>query len=164
MMRRPTTRGLATLKRTIPAAVLAAVAFAAVTPGANAAEFGDFSPYVTPDVFYVDDCTAEVGPVFDSYSASYRKIGGVRVNCSTVHSVVKAMVWQQYWNGSAAVNVGSSNVGTRYNSTGSGYGRAGILRSGAVCGHAWFRTAALVQTERTGAYIYSRWVYASDGC
>jgi hypothetical protein len=148
-------RAVGLLRRFGLVAGVAGVALAAITPVASATTFGDFSPFIPPSTRYVDDCTVKLGPVFDSWSSSYRKIGGVQVNCNSVHPVIKATVWQQYWNGSTAVNVGTSTVGVRYNQSGSG---AGILRSGAVCGSRYyFRTAALVQTDRTGAYLYSDW-------
>ncbi len=154
-------------RRGLSAAAVAVVAVAALTSTATAASTtsGDFSSLVanSPTVRSVDNCTVELGPVFDSWSSSYRKIGGVRVNCGSVHSIVKATVWQQYWTGSAWANVGSSSVGIRYNQASSGYGLSGILRSPAVCGHAYFRTAALVQTEYAGAYLYSGYAWAA-GC
>ncbi len=129
---------------------------------------GDFSAYVAgPSVGWVDDCKVEVGPVVDSIPRpDYRKIGGVRVNCSSVHAVIKATVWEQYSNGSAWVNWGYSNIGVRYNQAGSGNG---ILKSPGVCSpnrsniYAW-RTVALVQTERVGSYLYSVWAKDPSGC
>jgi hypothetical protein len=122
---------------------------------------GDFSPFFDISVRYVDDCMVELGPVFDSVpSPNYRKIGGVRVNCGTRHSVIAATVWEIYWNGSYWVNYGYSTHDARYNQYGSGYFWNGILRSPPFCfgtgkrGYTWI-TAALVQTETTGMYVYS---------
>jgi hypothetical protein len=155
-------------------AALTMLSLATLTSTANAASYtaGDFSAYVSgnPTVANtVDNCTVELGPVVDTAYPNYRKIGGVRVNCGSVHSVVKATVWEQYYNGSAWVNWGYSGVGTRYNSAGSGYGINGILRSPGVCSPypgytvAW-RTAALVQTENVGGYRYSNWASDNRGC
>jgi hypothetical protein len=131
---------------------------------------GDFSPYFPTTIRYVDDCTVELGPVYDSVpSPNYHKIGGVRVNCSTVHSVIAATVWEMYWNGNTWVRWGSSNSAARYNQSGSGYGLNGILRSPPVCfgtgnrGY-WWITGALVQTERTGMYVYSDMHQDPSGC
>jgi hypothetical protein len=149
----------------------AAIAAAALTSNAHAASTspGDFSSYIAgnPSIAYVDNCTVELGPVVDTIAfPNYRKLGGVRVNCGSVHSVIKATVWEQYWNGSGWVNWGNSTVGTRYNQSGSGYGLSGILRSPAYCGpyHYYWRTAALVQTERIGGYRYSASALDSAGC
>lgn len=133
---------------------------------AGATSFGDWSPFIAPNSAWVGNCYVLVGPVFDSYASSYHKIGGVSVNCNSEHSIIKATVWQQYSAGgsSTVYNDGSSNTGTRYNSYGSGSGAGGILRSGAVCGHGWFRTVALVQTEQTGSYVYSTWQNTTGGC
>lgn len=143
---------------------------AATSASAASGSAGDFSAFVpnNPTVSTVDDCTVEVGPVVDTIPApNYRKVGGVRVNCASVHTVIKATVWEQYWNGSAWVNLGYSGVGTRNYSTGSG---SEILKSPGVCSPyppgwnvAW-RTVALVQTENVGGYRYSAWAYDNRGC
>jgi len=160
-------RSAATVAAT--ASVLAVLT--ATSAGATSTTPGDFSSYISgnPTTASVDNCYVEVGPVVDTIAyPNYRKIGGVRVNCSSVHSVIKATVWEQYWNGSSWVNWGYSTVGTRYNQSGSGTGLAGILRSPAYCGpssgHYYWRTAALVQTERTGGYRYSAAAYDGAGC
>jgi hypothetical protein len=133
---------------------------------------GDFSSYITdnPTIGYVDDCTVEVGPVVDSVPApDYRKIGGVRVNCDSVHSVINATVWEQYWDGSEWVDWGDNSVRNGYDETGSGLDESGILSSPPSCSpdpgypYAW-RTAALVQTENDGAYVYSAEKVDSSGC
>ena len=150
------------------AAVLAALAVGVSAPLAGAASRtpGDFSSVFerNPTIYigYVDDCIVELGPVFDSIPApNYRKIGGVRVNCASVHAVIKATVWQQAAPpGGTWFNMGGSGVGTSYNQAGSGAGLNGILRSQPVCNPVknrayWWHTVALVQTERAARYFYS---------
>ena len=161
-------RAAVLLRRLMPAAAVAVMGLAAGAPVASAASTtpGDFSALVpnNPQVGYLDNCKVEIGVVFDTFGR-YRKIGGARVNCTSVHRIIKATVWQQYWNGSSAVNVGASNVGARYNQAGSGNGVSGILRSGPVCGAGYYyRTEALVQTENTGHYFTSNWVGPAGGC
>ena len=147
-----------------PTAAQAATASSAASRAASVKGSGvpgDFSPFYDISLRYVDDCTVELGPVFDSVPApNYRKLGGVRVNCNTRHSIIAATVWEMYWNGSSWVNYGYSTHDARYNQYGSGYGLRRILRSPPTCfgtgnhGYSWI-TAALVQTERTGMYVYS---------
>jgi hypothetical protein len=141
----------------------------ALAPPASAASYtaGDFSAAVNPNVrvFTVDNCTAEVGIVFDwTPYPSYAHVGGVRVNCSTRHSVIEATVALYYYNGTRWVQYGSSNRGVRYSSTGSG---SGILYTPRYCVgslryNSWM-VGATVRTERTGLTNYSIPVRASDG-
>ena len=123
-----------------------------MTPaGATSFTHGDFSPYVPPQTRYVDDCTVEIGPVYDSSASDWRKIGGVRVNCATVHYWVDATVALYYYNFTLQrwVQVGSSGYGIRYYSKGSGTGIGGILESGPACGKGYYwATAATVRTDR----------------
>ena len=135
-------------------------------PAADAASTqpGDFSSAVSPNpqVFTVDDCTVEVGVVYDSTPyPNYAHVGGVRVNCASQHSVIDARVALYDWTGSQWQQYGVSNYGVRYNSNGSGYGLSGILRTPRYCvgslrSQAW-KVGATVRTERTGATVFSAW-------
>jgi hypothetical protein len=156
----------------VGAALAATLAVGVITSNASAASLtpGDFSAWVPPSRGYVDNCTVDLGPVVDTVPApNYRKIGGVRVNCGSVHSVIKATGWEEYWNGNSWTDWGYSTVGTRYNQAGSGFGISGILRSPAYCGpnrniHYYWVTAALVQTENVGKYLYSLPTLDTSGC
>ena len=152
------------VKRTMTAAVLAASASLAIAGQARAASTtpGDFSAFLTSSarVYTVDDCTVEVGWVYDSVpSPNWRHIGGARVNCATRHSVVDATVALFYYNGSRWVQYGASAYGARYNSYGSGSGITGILRTSAYCvgglRQDYWIVGVTVRTERTGATVYT---------
>lgn len=133
-------------------------------PPAHAASTtpGDFSAYLTSSarVYAVDDCTVELGWVYDSVPApNWRHIGGVRVNCASRHSVIDATVALYYYNGSRWVQYGNGTYGVRYNSTGSGFGLTGILRTPAYCvgtyrAYSWM-VGATVRTDRTGLTNYT---------
>jgi len=150
--------------RLVVACVLAALTASLLAPSANAASssVGDFSSLLSPNVrtFYVDDCTAEVGVVVDSVRYPYyRHVGGVRVNCRTVHSVIDATVALYYYNGSRWVQYGNGAYGVRYYQSGSGYGLGGILSTPAYCvgsyrAYYWM-VGATVRTERAGLTNYS---------
>jgi len=130
-------------------------------------EPGDFSAAVNPNVrvFTVDNCTAEVGFVFDwTPFPNYARVGGVRVNCSTRHSVIQATVALYYHNGTRWVQYGSSNSATRSNSTGSGTSMLYTPRycAGSLRCNYWM-VGATVRTERVGLTQYSHVVRAADG-
>lgn len=140
-----------------------------LAPAASAASYtpGDFSAAVNPNVrvFTVDNCTAEVGVVFDwTPFPNYARVGGVRVNCSTRHSSIAATVALYYHNGTRWVQYGSSNSGTRWNSTGSG---TSILYTPRYCAgslrYNYWMVGATVRTERVGLTQYSHAVRAADG-
>jgi hypothetical protein len=161
---RRATRWGSAVRRTL-AACLAAGAVATLTAApadAASTQPGDFSSRVSPNprTYWVDDCYVELGVVYDSIAyPNYRHIGGVRVNCNSRHSVVDATVALYYYNGSRWVQYGSGTHGVRYNSTGSGGGLGGILRTPAYCvggyrAYSWM-VGATVRTERTGLTNYS---------
>ena len=157
-----------TTRRVTMAAASAGLGLALLTaaPSANAASTqpGDFSSAVSPNpqVSTVDDCTVEVGIVYDwTPYPNYAHIGGVRVNCASQHSVLDARVALYYWTGNRWQQYGASNYGVRYDSYGSGYGLSGILRTARYCvgnlrSQAW-RVGATVRTERTGETVFSAW-------
>lgn len=99
---------------------------------------------------------------------NYRRVGGVRVNCRTVHSVIDATVALYYYNGSRWIQWGASTYGVRYRQSGSGYGIGGILRTSEFCVGAYKRyywmVGATVRTERTGYTNYSYSHYDANGC
>jgi hypothetical protein len=140
------------------------------TPGCWAGSNGsgitwDFSPYFPTTNCQVDDCHVTIGAVKYPYNPYYI-LGGVRIDCATRHAVVAATVWQEYWNGSSWVRYQSSR-GTWTNQ----YGSGGILYTPMTCappgapvgGWLW-HTYALVQTERTGAWLYSAGHLGSGSC
>ena len=154
-----------TATASITAAAAAVVAPVLVAPAATAASAtpGDFSSLTTranPQQFVVDDCTVEVGVVVDATPyPDYHHVGGVRVNCSSRHSVVHATVALYYWNGSRFVQYGAGAHGVRFSTTGSGYGVGGILRTPAHCvgslrAQEWI-VGATVRTEHTGRTVFS---------
>lgn len=152
-------------------AVVASIATASAANAASATP-GDFSSRVAdnPQVYQVDDCTVEVGVVYDwTPYPSYAHVGGVRVNCASQHSVVDATVALYYWTGSQWQQYGGSSYGVRYNSFGSGYGLSGILRTNRYCvgtlrSQAWM-VGTTVRTDRTGRTVYSAYhVDTSAGC
>jgi hypothetical protein len=159
-------------RRSLVAGMLAAISamILALAPSAMAASYsaGDFSAAVNPNVrvFTVDNCTAEVGVVFDwTPYPGYAHVGGVRVNCGSRHSVIEATVALYYHNGSRWVQYGSGVKGVRYNSTGSG---SQILYTGRYCvgptlKYSSWMVGATVSTERTGLTNYSIPVRATDG-
>jgi hypothetical protein len=162
--------------RRIVALLLVAVAVtqgaAALSAQANAASstVHDFSSLVAnnPKAWTVDNCRVELGIVVDSVSyPNYRHVGGVRVNCSSVHSVIQATVALYYWTGSRWVQYGNGTFGARYGQAGSGTGISGILRTPAYCvgslRTAYWMVGATVQTERTAATVYSNTSRALDG-
>jgi hypothetical protein len=162
------------LYRILIAIVVSLAAAILLAPAASAASTtpGDFSSVVSPNpkVFAVDDCTAEVGVVYDSVAyPNYRHIGGVRVNCRTVHSVIDATVALYYYNGSKWIQYGNGTYGVRYNQSGSGYGISGILRTPAYCvgsyrAYYWM-VGATVRTNRAGYTSYSSYFRdAVGGC
>ena len=171
---RRTTRWASVARRTVATCVAAAAiaTLTAGTAGAASLQPGDFSSRVKPNpkTYWVDDCYVELGVVYDSVAApNYRHIGGVRVNCNSRHSIVDATVALYYYNGSRWVQYGNGNYGARYNSTGSGGGIGGILRTPAYCvggyrAYSWM-VGATVRTERTGLTNYS-YVFAdtAGGC
>jgi hypothetical protein len=62
----------------------------------------------SPYYIWVDDCYVDFGWVFDNRTPqTYRHIAGVRVNCSSRHSVIDATVAMYYSNGSSWVQYGS---------------------------------------------------------
>jgi hypothetical protein len=146
-------------------------------PAAQAASTtpGDFSSLLwssSARVYAVDDCTVELGWVFDSVpSPNWRHVGGVRVNCSSVHSVVDATVAMYYYNPGTGrwVQYGNGTYGVRYSSTGSGPGLGGILRTPAYCvgslrAYSWM-IGATVRTDRTGLTNYTVPIKnTSQGC
>jgi hypothetical protein len=147
---------------------------AALAPHASAASMnpGDFSIYLpaNPTPYTLDDCRVEVGPVVDSVPyPNYRKIGGVRINCGSVHRWIDATVALGYWNGSRWVQYGDSAYGIRYNQSGSGTGIAGILRTAPYCfgtsnrGYYW-SVVATVRTERAAVTVSSYWAQDNSGC
>lgn len=162
------------LKRLVAVIVLAATASLVMPGPARAASTtpGDFSAYMTSvaRVYTVDDCTVEVGWVYDSVaSPNWRHIGGVRVNCATRHSVIDATVALFYYNGSRWVQYGASAYGVRYSSYGSGSGISGILRTSPYCvgdlRRNYWIVGATVRTERTGATVYTApAINTSEGC
>jgi hypothetical protein len=161
---RRATRWVSVVRRTLATFVAAGAVATLTAPPASAASTqpGDFSSRVAPNpkTYWVDDCYVELGVVYDSVAyPNYRRIGGVRVNCNSRHSVVDATVALYYHNGSRWVQYGSSTHGARYNSTGSGAGLGGILRTPAYCvggyrAYSWM-VGATVRTERTGLTNYS---------
>jgi hypothetical protein len=161
---RRATRWASVVRRTLATFVAAGAVATLTAPPASAASTqpGDFSSRVAPNpkTYWVDDCYVELGVVYDSVAyPNYRRIGGVRVNCNSRHSVVDATVALYYHNGSRWVQYGSSTHGARYNSTGSGAGLGGILRTPAYCvggyrAYSWM-VGATVRTERTGLTNYS---------
>jgi hypothetical protein len=170
---------LASRSRALGAITLLVVmmqAAAALLPApANAASTvpGDFSSMIAnnPKVWTIDNCRVEVGIVFDSVAyPNYRHVGGVRVNCSSVHSVITAIVALYYWTGSSWVQYGNGTFGARYGQAGSGTGLSGILRTPAYCvgnlNTLYWMVGTTVQTERTGATVYSNYSQTSDrsGC
>lgn len=151
-------------RRSLLSSVLAVpLAVASMAPAQAASTTpGDFSNVVRPNplVSSVDDCTVEVGIVFDSRPyPGYRRIGGVRVNCASRHSVIDATAALYYHDGSRWVQYGSGTYGVRYNRFGSGYGLDGILRTPPYCvygyrAYSWM-VGATVRTERVGRTTYS---------
>lgn len=156
-----------TAAASIAAAATAFVAPVLVAPAATAASAtpGDFSSLTAranPQRLVVDDCTIEVGVVVDATPyPDYHHVGGVRVNCSSRHSVLDVTVGLYYWNGSRFVQYGAGAYGVRYSTTGSGYGVGGILRTPAYCvgslrSQEWI-VGATVRTENSGRAVFSTW-------
>ncbi len=79
-------------------------------------------------------------------------------------------MWQQAGApGGTWFNWRGSAVGTRYNTVGTGWDLSAILRSPPVCNPSnnaayYWRTVALVQTERAGRYFYSTPQQDGGGC
>lgn len=151
-----------------------ALAVAAFSPNASAAvvQPGDFSdrlPVANPTVDpFFDDCSVDIGFVLDSVTwPNYHKIGGVRINCRSVHRWIDATVAIGYWDGTKWVQYGDSSYGVRYNQSGSGTGIGGILSTNKYChpivGLYW-KVVAIVRTERLTKTVQSVWVQDTAGC
>ena len=171
----PTGRSNLRARLAVWVSMLTLAVTAALAPHASAASMnpGDFSiylPVANPTPYTLDDCRVEVGPVVDSVPyPNYRKIGGVRINCGSVHRWIDATVALDYWNGSRWVQYGDSAYGIRYNQSGSGTGIAGILRTAPYCfgtsnrGYYW-SVVATVRTERAAVTVSSYWAQDNSGC
>jgi hypothetical protein len=150
-----------------------ALAVAAFSPNASAAvvQPGDFSDRLSvanPTAYALDDCRVEIGPVLDTVAyPNYHKIGGVRINCGSVHRWIDATVAIGYWNGTKWLQYGVSSYGVRYNQSGSGTGIGGILRTNGYCpvtqGLYW-SVVATVRTERATTTVSSYWALDPAGC
>ncbi|WP_127130485.1 hypothetical protein [Georgenia sp. SYP-B2076] len=147
------------------ALAMASLGFVGLPADAASTTPGDFSSVVAPNplAYTVDDCTVEVGIVYDWTPApDYHHIGGVRVNCATTHSVIDATVALYYQDPSTSqwVQYGDGSYGVRYDSAGTGYAIPdSILRTTPYCvgelrGNYWM-VGATVRTERTGGTVYS---------
>lgn len=151
-------------------AVVTATLMSPILP-ASALTGNDFNPnYKT--IGYVDDCTVEMGPVVDPDYAypTYRKIGGVRVNCNSYHSTIDALVEEAvYYSGAWHYYTQYQNYGVRHNTYGTGYTLGGILRSVPFCfgtnnrGYYW-STVVRVRTENTGKWLWSTAAIDPAGC
>ena len=160
-----TTSGLKRFTLACVLAIATTVSFSAVADAASwgtSTVAGDFSAAFSPNVFifFVDDCTVEVGVVFDwTPYPNYAHVGGVRVNCFSTHRVIDATVALYHDNGSNGsrwVQYRNSNYGARYNSTGSG---SAILYTPRYCVDAYrayqWMVGVTVRTERAGLTGYS---------
>ena len=147
-------------------ATLAMAGTVLLAPAANAASTqpGDFSSVVGPPnpyYIWVDDCYVDFGWVFDNRTPqTYRHIAGVRVNCSSRHSVIDATVAMYYSNGSSWVQYGTGTRVVRYDTAGSGSGIGGIVQSPAYCvgpyrAYSWI-VGVTVRTERSGRTAYTQ--------
>jgi len=142
------------------------------TATASATAAGDFSAVVPRSTWIIDDCWVEVGVVWDSVPyPNYRKIGGVRLNCGSLHGWIDASVALQYYYNGLWYQYGTSAYGVRYNSYGSGGGLGGILRTPPLCAGTasrglWWRVVANVRTDRrpTGTVVASNAAYDGSGC
>ncbi len=127
-----------------------------------------FSTLVSPNprVVWVDDCRVEIGIVYDGAPATtgWHHIGGVRVNCRSTHRVISATVALYYRSGGNWLQFRNGTYGARTDSTGSGPGVSGILRTPSYCvgalGATQWTVGATVRTERRGATNYG---YAYPG-
>jgi hypothetical protein len=151
------------------------LAVAAHSPTASAAvvQPGDFSDRLTvtnPTLDAFDDCSVDIGVVLDTVDYPYyRRIGGVRINCRSVHRWIDATVAIGYWDGTKWVQYGVSSYGVRYNQNGSGAGIGGILSTNPYCVGAagrqlYWSVVATVRTERATKPVQSAWVQNSAGC
>jgi hypothetical protein len=159
----PTTTGRRTFRAS--AAFAKPAAAVSTTPG-------DFSSLLrgNPNNYVVDDCRVELGFVVDSTPyPNYAKVGGVRVNCNTVHSWIDATVALYYWNGTGWVQYGSSGYGIRYNQRGSGLGLSGILHTPRYCAGAasrglYWKVGTTVRTNRARGTTYGNVYQDNSGC
>jgi len=132
----------------------------------------DFSSIIPKSTWIFDDCSVEVGVVYDSVPfPNYRKIGGVRLNCRSLHRWLDASVAMQYYYNGAWHQYGDSAYGVRYNAYGSGAGLSGILRTTPICAGTasrglWWRVVANVRTDRqpAGAVVASNAAADHFGC
>jgi hypothetical protein len=161
---------IARRRRLMAAITVVATLVMAVTvlfaPAADAASTqpGDFNSVVGPPNLYyiwVDDCYVDFGWVFDNRTPqTYRHIAGVRVNCSSRHSVTDATVAMYYSNGSSWVQYGNGTRVVKYNTAGSGTGIEGIVQSPAYCvgtfrAYSWI-VGVTVRTERSWRTAYTQ--------
>jgi hypothetical protein len=144
------------LTRLVSAGALLAAMAAIVVGSANAAVF---SPFIPPTLLRFDDCAVLAGPVKDpnpsSTTSTYRKYGGVQINCSSRHAFIEATVGLFYWTGSSWRQVGRS--GYAYFPNTAGWGGSYItVTPDPVCGHGYYWTTGVtIRDERGSATLFS---------
>jgi hypothetical protein len=163
--------------RLLAATALVAALATALTvlpaPAASAASTqpGDFSSMVSPNphIFYVDDCVVEAGWIYNRTRVDFLHIGGARVNCSTMHSVIDVTVAMYYYAGGRWIQYNSGTRAVKYNTYGGGRGNDGIVYTPGYCvgslkAYYWM-VGATVRTERAGWTDYSPPMRnTTDGC
>ena len=115
---------------------------------------GDFSAAINrnPTLTYQGDCKIEVGVVVDTRPyPDYRRIAGVRMNCSTKRQYIQVRVYMEVkYNGVWSYQPADVNTVTHYNTYGSG---DFIIKSVGMCapvrGQAYtWRAVAEIYTDR----------------